>query len=129
MNPPDKYSSLTDDVRTSPPPLPTYEYTDIISGIDSLRSRECTTRQRRHTVITHDSRDSKYILSIVIESTFARHYPKSALVLLKLLNFKVFSNAFYALLITILSLLREIILIAIKSINYDLSDCVIQSFY
>jgi len=72
MNPPDKYSSLTDDVRTSPPPLPTYEYTDIISGIDSLRGRECTTRQRRHTVITHDSRDSKYILSIVIESAFAR---------------------------------------------------------
>lgn len=40
MNPPDKYSSLTDDVRTSPPPLPAYEYTDIISGIDSLRGRE-----------------------------------------------------------------------------------------
>lgn len=51
MNPLDKYSSLTDDVRTSPPPPPTYEYTDIISGIDSSRPSvyTTTTTHRRHS--------------------------------------------------------------------------------
>lgn len=98
----DKYSSLTDDVRTSPPPLREYGYTDIISGIDSLRGPRVYSRQqrrrrrrrrlRRHTVIAHDSRDSKYILSIIIERAAAHHYSRGSLAI----EFQRISNVFRA---------------------------------
>lgn len=59
MNPPDKYSSLTDDVRTSPPPLPTYEYTDIISGIDSTQpSVRPDNDDTPSSLVTHETRNT-----------------------------------------------------------------------
>lgn len=63
----------------------------------SPRDRECTTRQRRHTVITHDSRDSKiHTLDSNRECSRPSLFEECLLVLRKLSNFKVLSNVFYA---------------------------------